>query len=151
MSVLRRGAIAAAVFAIVLQWVNTRASILHVNQDPAHPVILDTYAFYHLMAMGLRDGRIGQIDLAAVRRYQSLNDRSAPYERLPRNGPHEWVSYYSLDVGYSFIVEAARLAFPMLPDSRCRTGVFRVLPVLAVESVARADRGVPLFVERPVL
>ena len=56
MSVLRRGAIAAAVLAIVLQWVNTRASILHVNQDPAHPVILDTYAFYHLMAMGLRRG-----------------------------------------------------------------------------------------------
>ena len=61
MSVLRRGAIAAAVLAIVLQWVNTRTSILHVNQDPAHPVILDTYAFYHLMAMGLREGRIGQL------------------------------------------------------------------------------------------
>jgi len=127
MSVLRRVAIAAAVLAIVLQWVNTRASILHVNQDPAHPVILDTYAFYHIMAMGLRDGRVGQVDLEAVRRYQALNDPSAPHERLPRNGPHEWVSYYSLDVGYSFIVEAARLAFPMLPDSHLRALVLQLV------------------------
>jgi hypothetical protein len=117
---LRRTAFAIAIIAIVTQWANTRASILHANQDPAHPVILDTYTFYHVMAMGLREGRIGQVDLAAVRRYQSLHDRSAPFDRSPRDGPHEWVSYYSLDVGYSFIVEAARLAFPLLPDSQLR-------------------------------
>jgi hypothetical protein len=126
MSVLRRGAIAAAVLAIVLQWVNTRASILLVNQDPAHPVILNTYAFYHLMAMGLREGRIGQVDLEAVRRYQSLNDPSAPFGRVP-GSRHQWVSYYSLDVGYSFIVEAARLAFPMLPDNHVRALVLQLV------------------------
>ena len=79
----KRTAIAVATVAIVVQWANSRASILHVNQDPARPMILDTYGYYHVMAMGLREGRIGQVDLAAVRRYQSLKDPSAPYERLP--------------------------------------------------------------------
>jgi hypothetical protein len=51
MSVLRRVAIAAAVLAIVLQWENTRASILHVNQDAAHPVIL-TPMLYHILRWG---------------------------------------------------------------------------------------------------
>ena len=41
-------------------------------------------------------------------------------ERLPVDGPHAWVTYYTLDIGYSFIVEAARLAFPSLPDNHVR-------------------------------
>lgn len=112
--------IGAAIVAITTQWANTRASILWLNQNPAHPIILDTYTYYHVMAMGLGEGRVGQVDLAAVRRYQSLRDPSAPYERLPPGDRHEWVNYYSLDVGYSFIVEVARLVFPGLPDSHLR-------------------------------
>jgi hypothetical protein len=132
----KRTAIAVATVAIVVQWANSRASILHVNQDPARPMILDTYGYYHVMAMGLREGRIGQVDLAAVRRYQSLKDPSAPYQRLPPGAAHEWVSYYTLDIGYSFIVEAARLAFPGLPDNHLRA--------LALQLVA--DAAVTLFV-----
>jgi hypothetical protein len=124
---LKRTAIAAATVAITIQWVNTRASILLVSQDPAHPTILDTYSYYHVMAMGLREGRIGQVDLAAVRRHQSLKDLSAPYERLPPGAAHEWVNFYTLDVGYSFIVEAARLAFPGLPDSHLRALVLQLV------------------------
>jgi hypothetical protein len=112
--------VGAAIVAIACQWVNTRASILLVNQNPARPMILDTYTYYHVMAMGLDEGRVGEVDLAAVRRFQSLKDLSAPYERLPPGARHEWVKYYSLDVGYSFIVELARLVFPELPDSHLR-------------------------------
>ena len=136
MSWWKRTAIALATVAIVVQWVNLRASILHVNQDPARPTILDTYGYYHVMAMGLREGRIGQVDLAAIRRHQSLKDPSAPYERLPPGAAHEWVNYYTLDIGYSFIVEAARLAFPGLPDNHLRA--------LALQLVA--DAALTLFV-----
>ncbi len=136
MSWSKRTAIAVATVAIVVQWANTRASILHVNQDPARPTILDTYGYYHVMAMGLRERRIGQVDLAAIRHYQSLKDLSAPYERLPPGAAHEWVNYYTLDIGYSFVVEAARLAFPGLPDNHLRA--------LALQLVA--DAALTLFV-----
>src|SRR6185369_1076546 len=39
---------------------------------------------------------------------------------LPPEAEHQWVNYYTLDVGYSFIVEIARLAFPTLPDNHLR-------------------------------
>ena len=122
--------------AIALQWVNSRAAILQVNQNPAHPSIYDTYPIYHSMATGLRDGRVGQIDLAALGRYASPHDFSAGYERLPPGVSHEWVNYYALDVGYLFLVEAARLAFPALPDNHLRS--------LALQLVA--DAGLVLFV-----
>jgi hypothetical protein len=109
-----------AILAIALQWANTRIAIVRVNQNPTKPVMLATYPTYHSMATGMREGRIGQVDLPAVRRYSLLNNPSAPYERLPRDAEHEWVNYYTLDVGYSFIVEAARLAFPTLPDNHLR-------------------------------
>jgi len=112
--------VAFAIIAITLQWVNTRVSILRLNQNPANPVVLATYPIYHSMATGMREGRIGQVDLLAVRQYSLLNNLSAPFERLPREAEHQWVNYYTLDVGYSFIVEAARLAFPTLPDNHLR-------------------------------
>jgi hypothetical protein len=124
---LRRVAIAFAIVATAIQWVNTRAAMLLANQNPAHPMILATYPVYHLMAMGIRDGRIGQIDLAALERYSSLKDRSAVYERSPRDASHQWVNYYTLDIGYSFIVEAARLAFPGLPDNHLRAIALQLL------------------------
>ena len=116
----KRTLILLAVVAITLQWVNTRVSILRLNQNPANPVVLATYPIYHSMATGMREGRIGQVDLLAVRQYALLNNVSAPFERLPREAEHQWVNYYTLDVGYSFIVEAARLAFPTLPDNHLR-------------------------------
>ena len=113
--------------AIIVQWANMRASILHANQNRARPTILDTYTYYHIMAMGLREGHIGQVDLAAVRQYQALHDPAAAYERLPPGAAHEWVNYYTLDIGYSFIVEAARLAFPGLPDNHLRALLLQVV------------------------
>ena len=117
---LRRVLIAAAVVAIALQWVNTRIAILRQNQNPANPTVLATYPAFHSMATGLREGRIGQVDLAALERYSLLRNPLAPFERIPADGQHRWVSYYALDVGYSFIVEVARLAFPSLPDNYLR-------------------------------
>jgi hypothetical protein len=58
--------------------------------------------------------------MVALRRYLALGDPLAVYQRVPPGEPHEWVSYYSLDVGYLFIVEAARLMFPALPDNILR-------------------------------
>jgi hypothetical protein len=112
--------VAAVVAAIVLQWVNNRIAILKMNQDPAHPVVLATYPIYHSMATGMREGRIGQVDLLAIRDYALLNNPSAPFQRRPANAEHQWVNFYTLDIGYSFIVEAARLAFPTLPDNHLR-------------------------------
>jgi hypothetical protein len=113
--------ITAAIAAITMQWVNTRVTIVRVNQAGPTPVVLATYPIYHSMATGMREGRIGQVDLLAVRRYSLLNNPSAPYERLPREAEHQWVNYYTLDVGYSFIVEVARLIFPSLPDNHLRS------------------------------
>ena len=42
--------------------------------------------------------------------------RSTP----PPGSASEFVDYYSLDIGYSFIVELGRLAFPTLPDNHLR-------------------------------
>ena len=78
-----------AIIAITLQWVNTRVSILRLNQNPANPVVLATYPIYHSMATGMREGRIGQVDLLAVRQYALLNNVSAPFERLPRDAEHQ--------------------------------------------------------------
>ena len=99
---------------------NTRVAILRVNQNPSNPVVLSTYIIYHSMATGMREGRIGQVDLLAIRDYSLLNNPSAPFERRPANAEHQWVNFYTLDIGYSFIVEAARLAFPTLPDNHLR-------------------------------
>src|SRR5262249_26133254 len=117
---VRRALVAVAIVMIALQWINTRIAILRMNQNPAHPVVLATYPIYHSMATGMREGRIGQVDLLAVRDYALLNNPEAPFERRPRDAEHQWVNYYTLDVGYSFIVEAARLAFPTLPDNHLR-------------------------------
>ena len=123
----KRVAIAAAIVAVAIQWVNTRIVILREHQDSAHPMIMSAYTIYHSMATGMREGRIGQVDLAAVDRYLSLNNPLAVYERLPREAQHKWVNYYTLDVGYSFIVEAARLAFRSLPDNHLRALALQVV------------------------
>src|SRR5262249_34441673 len=112
--------IAVAVVMIALQWINTRIAILRMNQNPSQPVVLATYPIYHSMATGMREGRIGQVDLLAVRDYALLNNVSAPFERRPRDAEHQWVNSYTLEVGYWFIVEAAGLAFPRLPDTHLR-------------------------------
>jgi hypothetical protein len=112
--------VAAAIVAIALQWTNTRITILRQNQNPAHPTAPVTYPAFHSMATGLREGRIGQVDLEAFERYSTLHDPLAPFDRLPAGAAHRWANYYVLDVGYSFIVEAARLAFPSLPDNYLR-------------------------------
>lgn len=116
----KRVLVGLAIVAITVQWVNTRVAILRMNQKPSSPIVLATYPIYHSMATGMREGRIGQVDLLAVRRYSLLNNLSAPFERLPPAAEHQWVNFYTLDVGYSFIVEAARLAFPSLPDNHLR-------------------------------
>jgi hypothetical protein len=117
---LKQALILLAVAAITVQWVNTRVAILRMNQDPSHPVVLATYPIYHSMATGMREGRIGQVDLLALYDYSLLHDPAAPFTRRPAGAEHQWVNYYTLDVGYSFIVEAARLAFPTLPDNHLR-------------------------------
>ena len=43
---MKRIAIAVAVVAITIQWVNTRATMLRVNQNPSHPMVLATYTIF---------------------------------------------------------------------------------------------------------
>jgi hypothetical protein len=119
--------IAGAVLVIALHWLNTRITILRDKQRLDNPVVLTTYDVFHDMAPGLAHGRLGQVDLLALGRHAALNDPWAPYERLPPEGEHRWVNYYTLDIGYSFIVEAARLAFPSLPDNHVRSLALQLL------------------------
>jgi len=124
--------VAVAIVAIALQWVNTRIAILKLNQSPSNPVVLATYPIYHSMATGMREGRVGQVDLLAVRDYSLLNNLSAPFVRRPANAEHQWVNFYTLDIGYSFIVEVARLAFPTLPDNHLRALALQLVFDLAL-------------------
>jgi hypothetical protein len=114
--------LAAAAVALVLavHWMNTRITIVRANQSLSRPIVPSTYYVFHAMAQALRDGRFGQVDLAALQRYERLHDPWAPFERLPAEAEHVWVRYYTLDIGYAFIVEAARVAFPSLPDNHLR-------------------------------
>jgi hypothetical protein len=129
---VRRSLMAVAIVLIALQWINSRIAILWINQNPSKPVVLATYPIYHSMATGMREGRIGQVDLLAVRDYALLNNPSTPFERRPRDAEHQWVNFYTLDVGYSFIVEAARLAFPTLPDNHLRALALQLVFDVAV-------------------
>jgi hypothetical protein len=120
-----KSSIAVACFAVAIgvigwQWVNSRIAILRANQSADHPVVPTTYFIYRSMAAGLREGRVGQINLAALRRHAALNDTWAPFERSPQDPADQWVDYYALDIGYSFVVEVAHLAFPSLPDNHLR-------------------------------
>src|SRR5262249_50999972 len=89
---LKRTIAAAAIALIAVQWINTRVSILRVNQFSPQPVVLTTYYIFHSMATGLKEGRIGQVDIAALQRHANLhgNDPWAPFERIPPGEPHRW-------------------------------------------------------------
>ena len=124
---LKRVAVMAAVAIISLQWTNRRIALLRMNQSLAAPVVPSTYWVYHSMATGFREGRVGQVDLAALRRHAERNDPWAPFDRLAPEASHEWVSFYTLDIGYSLLVEIARLAFPTLPDNHLRALALQLL------------------------
>lgn len=118
----RRPALVAAILTVVLLWVllwsNSRILILRKNQDPARPTVLSGYPVYHGMAVALGEGRVGQVDVARLRAYGALANPLAEYPSA--GSAPEFVDYYSLDIGYSFIVELGRLAFPTLPDNHLR-------------------------------
>jgi hypothetical protein len=71
--------------------------------------------------MALEEGRVGQFDLAAYERHAALGDLGAPFPRHSADQPPRFVDCYSYDIGYSFIVELARLGFPTLPDNHLRS------------------------------
>ena len=160
---LRRLTIAVAVVAITLQWVNTRVAILQINQNPAHPIdAYDTYSIYHSMATGLREGRIGQIDLAAAQRYSSLHDSRRPCTSDCRPTPS--TSGSTTTRSTSAIRSSSRprgWRFRRCPTTtcghwRCSCVVdaaargLRVLRVLALEPVARTAGGVSVLVQLAV-
>jgi hypothetical protein len=124
---LKHIVVAASILVISLQWANTRISTLRLNQSLSAPVVLSGYYVYHSMAAGLREGRMGQVDLAVLRHRAGVNNPWAPFDRLPPEAAHQWVSYYTLDIGYSLIVEIARLAFPALPDNHLRALALQLL------------------------
>jgi len=117
---MRRAAIVVCAAVVALAWANARMFILRRNQPGARPVVLSTYYVYHAMAASLREGRIGQFDFARYRQFDARHDPLAVYDRLPPGARSDWVNFYTLDIGYEFIVEAARLAFPSLPDNILR-------------------------------
>ena len=117
---LRRTVVALAIVVIGLQWTNSRMTIVWQKLGLASPDVPTTYVAFYSMATGLHEGRIGQIDLAAMPLYGRPTQIGTSYERLPAGAEHRWVDFYTLDVGFSFIVEAARLLFHALPDNYLR-------------------------------
>jgi hypothetical protein len=122
-----RTVIALSALLLALLWSNSRILILRHNQDSAHPIVLAGYYVYHGMAAALEEGRLGQLDLTLYREYEALANPYAAYQPRVRPGPAEFVDYYKLDVGYSFIVELARLVFPSLPDNYLRSLALQLL------------------------
>jgi hypothetical protein len=113
--------------ALALLWINSRILILRHDQDPRNPTVLSAYPVYHGLAVALEEGRLGQLDVARYERYDALRDPFAPY---PPPSPPElarFVPYYSYDIGYAFVVEAARLAFASLPDNFLRSLALQAL------------------------
>ena len=116
----------ASVIAVALLWTNSRIFLMRRNQPGGRPVVLAGYYYYHAMAVALERGRIGQFDAVRLTRYFAKNDPLAPYTASAPGSPPQWRNYYALDVGYLFVVEAARLAFPALPDSVVRALAFQL-------------------------
>jgi hypothetical protein len=134
---LGKTAVALSILLLVLLWSNSRILILRMNQDPANPIVLSGYYVYHGMAAGLEEGKVGQLDLTRYREYTALNNPYAAYRPRSRHGPAEFVNYYTMDIGYSFIVELARLLFPTIPDNYWRA--------IALQLVADAATVVLVF------
>jgi hypothetical protein len=129
---LKRLAIGVAIAAIAIQWVDSRSAMFRVNHNPAHPIFMSTFSLFHTMAIGLEQGRIGEVDLDEFTRYSMLNDPYAPYDRPDTGVAPHWVPYYTLDIGYSFIVEASRLLFPQLPDNQLRAIALQIVADMAL-------------------
>jgi hypothetical protein len=123
--------VALSVLLLALLWSNSRILMLRKNQDPANPTIVSGYYVYHGMAAALEEGRLGQLDLTRYREYTALGNPYAAYCPQARRGPAEFVDYYTMDVGYSFIVELARLVFPTLPDNYWRAIALQLLADVA--------------------
>jgi hypothetical protein len=124
---LKAAFVAACLVATALLWANSRILALRKHQDPEKPIVLSAYYVYHGMAAALEEGRLGQLDLARYQRYVALDNPNAVYGSLPGDERTKFVDYYSLDVGYSFLVELARLAFPALPDNHLRSLALQLL------------------------
>jgi hypothetical protein len=118
---LKTSFVTACLVATALLWANSRILALRKHQDPEKPIVLSAYYVYHGMAAALEEGRVGQLDLERYQRYVALGNPSAVYGPLPTNEAPHFVDYYTLDIGYSFLVELARLAFPALPDNHLRS------------------------------
>jgi hypothetical protein len=103
---------------LVLVWMNTRILTLRAYQQPSKPTVPSAYAVYHGMAVALEQGRIGQLDLPLYRAHLAAGNPFAEYPKPA--GPEQFVNYYALDIGYSYLVELARLSFPVLPDNPWR-------------------------------
>ncbi|HXB57602.1 MAG TPA: hypothetical protein VN461_22770 [Vicinamibacteria bacterium] len=125
--VMNRTLVAACLLMTALLWSNSRILAMRSNQNPDKPVVLSGYYVYHGMAAALEDGRLGQLDLNRYRHYVALGNPNAVYKRFSDQGSPEFVDYYTLDIGYSFIVEIARLAFPTLPDNHWRSIALQLL------------------------
>jgi len=111
--------------AIVLLWVNSRVFVLRRNPD-AKPFVASGYYVYHAMAVGLEHGRLGQFERSRLNAYLAAGDPMAPYAAATPVSAPDWVSYYTGDIGYIFVIEAARLLFPAIPDGVLRTLAFQL-------------------------
>lgn len=119
----KKAAVAIGALVLALLWTNSRILMLRRSQDPARPTVLSAYYVYHEMAVSLGEGRPGQMDLG---RYTAALENPLVDYPVDR-GTGSYVPYYALDIGYSFLVQLGRLAFPTLPDTHLRALALQLL------------------------
>jgi len=134
---MRRDAIIfTAAVALALLWLYSRIVAFELYQGRANPVVPSAYYVYHGIAVALENGHVGQLDLVRYRDHYSIGNPRAEYPAERPGSRPEFVDYFSLDIGYAFIVELARVLFPTFPDNYLRVLGLQLLVDCAMIAMA---------------
>src|SRR5258705_8178475 len=118
-----RVALHACVLAVlVCLWASSRAEYYATYQRPPAPIMHANYYTFHEMSVRLDEGgHFGNINVTRLVR------ETSPYmvydATVPSNSTYG--DYYTLDVGFAYVVHAARRLFVQLPDNFLRTLAFQ--------------------------
>lgn len=115
----------AAILLIFATLFVTRLRYLAIYNDPTRPQLFSTFAAYLALADALRHGYPGHLDLARLSAYAA----SPPFTdfRSVQVATTDYVPYYTLDIGYMFLVYVAQKLFFFLPRNHTPALALQVL------------------------